>query len=457
MKTTGLRTFTLTLAGACLLGMLWRVRGTHGWGAAWGLLAAGTMFTLFLSAAVKRKNGPSPALTAVTALSFMLTAPAWGTLLQQITGVLGGLPEGADPVYVSPAAGALLMALMGFGLAALFGVLLGRCFSEKAWRVRDYAVLLAVFLLVLYGTKASLSHPLVKLLQPQAAEAFRNGLDAAGINKSVFGAYMAHFNAEGWAKKITGGRHYYACVSAVSSALAAAASVLTARFYAKDRSAAKTGAFVCGAFAVSITIADLFFYFSAGGFHGAQGLSLPPRFAAWSLWEFFTGFLAGGAITLYLLKTVPAAPTRETALQKLPQRAYTAFSFLLFGIGAVGLNTVRPVLLRTEKSGLNVLFTAVTAVCALAFCLLLYKKKVFAPEETRCRAFAAPVCAALAAFTFAAYFFIGDAPEIASPVSVHNLLVIAAFIASEGVLSVKAASRVASGQWSEKQRAAGSE
>ena len=434
MKKTGLRTFALTLAGACLLGMMWRVRGTHGWGAAWGLLAAGTVFTLFLTAAAKRKDGPSPALIAVTALSFMFTAPAWGTLLQQITGVLGGLPEGADPVYVSPAAGALLMALMGFGLAALFGVLLGRCFSEKAWRLRDYAVLLAVFLAVLYGAKASLAHPLVRLIQPQAAEAFRNGLDAAGVDKSVFGAYMAHFNAEGWAKKIAGGRHYYACVSSVSSALAAAAAVLTARFYAKDRTAAKTGAFVCGAFAVSITLADLFFYFAAGGYHGAQGFSLPPRFAAWSLWEFFTGFLAGGAVTLYLLKTAPAAPTGETALQKLPQKAYTALAFVLFGIGAVGLNVVRPVLLRTEKNNLNVLFTAVAALCALALCLLLYKKKVFAPEDTRCRGFAAPVCAVLAAFTFAAYFFIGDAPEIASPLSVHNLLVIAAFLAGEGIL-----------------------
>ncbi len=431
MKTTGLRTFTLTLAGACLLGLLWRVRGTHGWGAAWGLLTAGAVFTLFLTAAVRQKKGPSPLLTAVTAFSFMLTAPAWGTLLNQITGVLGGQPEGAAPVFVSPAAGTLLMALMGFGLAALYGVLLGRCFSDRAWRLRDYAVLLGVFLLALYGTKASLSHPLVRLIQPQAAEAFRSGLDAAGIDKSVYGAYMAHFNAGGWAKKIAGGRHYYACVSAVSSALAAAAAILTARFFAKDRYAAKTGAVVCGAFAVSITVSDLFFFFAAGGFHGAQGFLLPPRFSAWSLWEFFTGFLAGGMIALYVLKTAPAADTAETALQRLPQKARGALTFVLFGAGAVGLNVTRPVLLRTEDARGTIAWTVLAAALTLAFCLLLSKKYGFSLRTEQPQRLAALLCAALTAFTAAAYFLIGSAPEIMNIGSAHNAIALAAFAIAE--------------------------
>ena len=37
-----------------------------------------------------------------------------------------------------------------------------------------------------------------------------------------------------------------------------------------------------------------------------QGFSLPEGFAAWSLWEYFTGFIAGGLITYFILKNVPS-------------------------------------------------------------------------------------------------------------------------------------------------------
>ena len=36
------------IMGALLMGLLWRVRGEHGWGSSWGLLNAGFIFTLFI-------------------------------------------------------------------------------------------------------------------------------------------------------------------------------------------------------------------------------------------------------------------------------------------------------------------------------------------------------------------------------------------------------------------------
>lgn len=417
-------------SGALLLALLWRVRGSHGWGAAWGLLSAGLVFTLFLAAALRQKKGPSVRLVALTAFSFMLTAPAWGTLLNQITGVLGGLPEGADPVYVSPFAGVLLMALMGFGLAAVFGVLLGRCFSSKVWRWQDYLVLLAVFFAVLYGAKASIAHPLVRLIQPEAAAAFQDGLSAAGIDKTPFTAYLAHFNAEGWAKKIAGGRHYYACVSAVSAALSAAASVLTARFFVNDRFAAKTGAVVCGAFAVSITVSDLFFFFANGGYHGAQGFSLPQNFAAWSLWEYFTGFFAGAIITAYLLRSTQQEDTAEHVLQKLPPKAQGAVTFVLVVIGALGLNIVRPALLRTEDGSFQIPAVIIAALLALAFGLVLCKIFGFSFQKADPHRFPALLCSVLTACIFIVYMFVGR-PEIGNMAAVHNILVSLSFAAAE--------------------------
>lgn len=424
------RNLLLCLTGAFLMGFLWRVRGTGGWGAAWGLLNAGFVYTLFLTAAMRCRKGPSLRLIALTAFSFMLTAPAWGTLLNQITGVLGGLPDGAQPVYISPFTGVLLMALMGFGLAAVFGVLFGRCFSDKPWRLRDYLVLLAVFFIVMYGAKASIAHPAVKLIQPEAARQFQAGLTAAGIEKTPFSAYLAHFNAEGWAKKIDGGRHYYACVSAVSSALAAAACILTARFYVKDRFAARIGAALCGAFAFSICLADLFFFFAGGGYRGAQGFSLPTNFAAWSLWEYFTGFFAGGIVTALTLCFAPREDTKETVLAKLPPKPLGAVTFVLCCVGAIGLNVVRPVLRRMKDSSFLIPAAVLAAVLAVAFCLVLCKKFGFSFERADARRFPAMLCFTLVAYIFIVYMFVG-APQIGNMHAAHNVLVAVSFAVCE--------------------------
>ena len=47
-ENTALKTALHILLGALLMGLLWRVRGEHGWGSSWGLLNAGFVFTMFL-------------------------------------------------------------------------------------------------------------------------------------------------------------------------------------------------------------------------------------------------------------------------------------------------------------------------------------------------------------------------------------------------------------------------
>ena len=45
------------IAGACLVGFMWRVRGSHGFGAKWGMFAVAFVFMLFIYALYgKRKK-----------------------------------------------------------------------------------------------------------------------------------------------------------------------------------------------------------------------------------------------------------------------------------------------------------------------------------------------------------------------------------------------------------------
>ena len=64
------------IAGACLMGFMWRARGSHGFGAKWGMFAVAFVFMLFIYALYgKRKKMnyemlPLPAvLAALTAVS----------------------------------------------------------------------------------------------------------------------------------------------------------------------------------------------------------------------------------------------------------------------------------------------------------------------------------------------------------------------------------------------------
>ena len=415
------------LVGALLTGFAWRVRGTGGWGSAWGLLNVGMLLTLYLLAVRGKRDGVSLSLVSFTAASFMFTAPAWGTLNSQITGLMKvDYAAGEQIVFIPPVSGVILMLCMGFGLAAVFSVMLGRCFSGQAWRLRDYAAVLAVFLLVSYGAKASVAHPLVGWLQPQTVEAFRNGLAENGISQSTFEAYLSHFNAEGWAKKIAGGRHYYACVSAFSSALGSLASIAATKFLVKDRYAARIGLTVCSAFAVAITVADLFFWFDNGGYHGTQPFTLPDGWAAWSLWEYFTGFIAGGVISAVVLKTAPDVPSAEPLLQKMPPKALLLFRYLLIWVWLIGFNAVRPLQRRLdEDTVVMIIGIAVGVIAVVAVSLLLRKKCGWALEHVPMPLLAPSLCGAFVLYdTFVCFFVSTDEPAVYSIGELHNVLVL---------------------------------
>jgi len=423
VKNSKLKNAFSAIAGACLLGFLWRARGTSGWGSSWGVLNAGFVFALFLNFAAKKNKYMSFPLITLAGLSFMLTCPAWGTLLSQITGILSVNSNTSDAVLyvISPFSGVIMMLCLGFGVASVYGVLIGRGMGNKEWRFKDYAAVLIVFIAVDLISKATVSHLMLKLIEPQAVSAFHEGLFAAGEDVTPYIAYMKHFSAVSWAKNFVGGRNYFSSVGTISLVFAAAAVFITTRFFVRDKYAAKTGFVICSAFAFSITLSDLFFFFDNGGYRMSQGFSLPENFAAWSLWEFFTGFIAGGIITLYLIKTAPAEDAPETLLKKLPEKPRDIFTFVLCVVGGIGLNTVRPFIRRIDNVPLMITTAALTVIVILALSFVYYRKKGVSLEKAPIERLSPLLCLIFTLYIFTVYMFIGR-PAIGEIGQMHNVL-----------------------------------
>ncbi len=368
---------TLTiLLGALLMGLLWRVRGEHGWGSSWGLLNAGFIFTMFIVVVKGSRQKFDIGWLSLTALTFMLTTPGWGTLLSQITGIIYDAEDwsiGGSDVYTSVGSAIFLMLCLGFGLASLFGIMLGRGFSEKQWKLKDFVILLAVFYITDLIASAVISPFILNTVQPEAADLFEKGLKIQDIDGSAYELYMEHFKDVSWAKKIDGGRNYFQSCDVITATIKAIASLLTVRFIIKDKISAKTGAVVCSAFAIGITVADLFFYFGNGGYHELHPSYLPEFFYAWGCWEYFTGFIAGGIITAFILKLNPQMDVTELAFQKVPEKPKAILTFILGTLFMVGVNIVRPVLVRYEDSDYMIFATVIATLFAIGFVAVIVK------------------------------------------------------------------------------------
>ena len=365
------------ILGALLMGLLWRVRGEHGWGSSWGLLNAGFIFTIFIVIIKGSRQKLDIGWLSLTSLAFMLSTPGWGTLLSQITGIIYDAEDwsngGAD-VYTSIGSAIFLMLCIGFGLASLFGIMLGRGFSDKQWKIKDFIIVIAVFYITDIIANAVISPFILNAVQPEAAEVFEKGLQLQNIDGSAYKVYMEHFKDVSWAKKIDGGRNYFQSVEAITSAIKALTSVLAVRFIIKDKISAKTGAVVCSAFAIGITVADLFFYFGNGGYHELQESFLPEFFYPWGCWEYFTGFIAGGIITAFIIKLKPGKDVPEIAFSNIKEKPKTIFTFLVGTAFMIGVNIVRPVFVRFENSSLMIPAAAVAAVFAIFVILLITKR-----------------------------------------------------------------------------------
>ncbi len=429
----------IVLIGALLMGFLWRVRGTHGWGSSWGLLNAGIVYVLFISAAIGARKKLNLLWTSLTALAFMLTTPAWGTLLEQITGRLDLGDAGF--AYVSPFSGVFMMLCLGFGVASLFGIMLGRGFSDKQWKLRDLIILLVVFYAVNLIAKASVSHFILDFVQPESGKVLGDELRAAGIDDSVYKVFLQHFDNDAWAKKHFGipGRNYFQEIKTISAALSALASLFVTRFIIKDKRAAATGAVTCCAFSFAITVSDLFFFFGNGGYHHLQGYSLPANFAPWSLWEYFTGFIAGGIITAFLVSIKTREDVTEPMFDKLPKKVTDILTFILGLVGMIGISIVRPVLERFDESKYQIIATVVAVLVAVAIVAILAKKFGITLDKISYEKYCTFSLPCFVIYIFMAYMFIccQEYMNFIYLDQLHNILVMVSFALVTGWGAVK--------------------
>lgn len=438
-----LRNILLVIVGALLMGFLWRIRGTNGWGSSWGLLNAGAIFTLFAVTVVGERKKMNLGWIGVSSLTFMLTVPTWGTFLDQITGIissdvtddLGNVISGSRFIPVMSGVG--IMLILGFGLATLWGIMLGRGLSDKQWKIKDFVLLIAVFFASMYASRATLAHTLTELIQPEALDLFKEGLFAQGIVtedsfESIYKVYMEHFDDMSWAKKIMGGRNYFALVETISIALGGICSMIATRFVIKDKTAADMGLITSCAFAFSITLSDIFFYFGDGGYHGTQGLTVPENLAPWSCWEYFTGFFAGAIITIALLcYKNKKADVPEIAFSGVPEKIADVLTFLMGFVVVFGINIVRPVLDRLEDTSFHIPAIIIAFIGAVVLIVLAIKKYGVNLERTTYEAFAPKALLIMLTYMICIYLFTDfetGGANILSIGSVHNIAMVISFV-----------------------------
>ena len=76
-------------ACAFMTGILWRARGSHGFGSMWGMFAVGVALVLFIFALYGNRRKMSYEAIPAAVILLGITNGGWGTLNSQIGGYLG--------------------------------------------------------------------------------------------------------------------------------------------------------------------------------------------------------------------------------------------------------------------------------------------------------------------------------------------------------------------------------
>lgn len=340
---------------ALMTGFMWRVRGDHGWGSMWGMFAVGVMLILFIYAVFGERKKMNYEMLPIAVLLLGITNGGWGTLNSQMEGYLTSTAaftgeETARLAEIDPVHGLYMMLFLGFGWMPLFAFIVGSLFSKKEYKIKHYVILIASFYIVSYIFKFSLSHFILEIIHPEAVALCKEGLADRGIDMSPMLAYIKEFGSAAWAKKVPFARNYFTSIDVMSASFGALATSVVALAILKDRFTALISFLINTVCAVSITVADVFLIIGSD-----RGILPPvevPRWIAapaWSLWEFFTGFLLGAGIMLILVcvpkKYIEEEPFDNIGFIKNRKLHYIYTSFALITFMLV-LTLTRPLGMR---------------------------------------------------------------------------------------------------------------
>ena len=258
----------IIIMGGFLLGGMWRMRGDAGFGSFWGMLCVSLAYCLFINSVLSSRKKMSYFLFPFLVVSMPLTVNGWGTLNLQPAGIINGAAEGAmNYIHYNPFSGVFIMLCLGFCWIPFFAFLMGRYFSEKQYRTRDFLLVILAFYAVKYLFLATLAHPLLQLTCGDAYRLFVKGLSDIGVTDSPCKIYMQHFNKVKWAEVIIGGRNYFTTVNIISSVAGTLAVMGAVLLILKDKLTAKLMLLICSVLAISILAADTFHILGSGGYH----------------------------------------------------------------------------------------------------------------------------------------------------------------------------------------------
>jgi len=326
------------IAGACLLGFMWRVRGNHGFGAKWGMFAVAFAFVMFIYALYGRRKKMNYEMMPLCAVFAALTAGGWGTLNSQMSGYLSSSANfvGEDAyryIEISEYSGLIIMFLLGFGWLPLFAISFSSLFSKKRFEFKDFLIFVSVYYVTMIIANLTISHYIFQVVNPEAVEACAEGIKDAGYDFSPMKAFIVKLGSAPWAKKIPFCRNYFTSIKVISSAIGALTSLLTVGIVIKDRVTMCLAFLINTACGIAITLADcsLILDSDRGFFAGIKTPGFLSQ-SAWSTWEFFTGFILGLLIMLIIVLFPKQFTDAEELFNYTPLIKNKRFSLIYNGI-----------------------------------------------------------------------------------------------------------------------------
>ena len=304
--------------GAFLVGFAWRLRGSHGYGAKWGMFFVAAVLVMLVSALYGNKKKMSYEMLPLSAIFAALTTGGWGTLNSQMSGYLQSTAPftGEDAVRVveiSNFSGITIMLLLGFGWLPLFAVAFASLFSDKEYKLKDYVTYVVAYYLTVLIANLTVSHLLLYLINPEAVVGAMEGLQDRGHDLTPMMAYITKLGNAAWAKKIPFCRNYFTSINVISSAIGSLVTSFVVGLKLKDKFTAVVSFIVNVICAFSITIADLVMVLDSdrGILAGVKGAGYINA-CSWPLWEYFTGFLFG----LGVMATLALLPRKYTLAEE---------------------------------------------------------------------------------------------------------------------------------------------
>lgn len=333
--------------GALLGGFIWRCRGESGFGSSWGLYSVGLVLILLIYHFYGSKKGMKYEMIPFGAFMTGLGVTGYATVIEQTAGILySDLPYQGKVINapIDPYSGLVIVMIMGFTLVPLFSFFVGSLFSKKEFKWYHYLIAIGIFFAVQTLCKATISHEILKLINPEQVNYAALGLSDSGYDyASPMKAYMAHFLDRSWTQEIPFFENYYMSVEHISDLIATLAVSLYPLIIMRDKIACFVSLLI-DAFTSAATTAFsslLTVQFNTGLLGDVAAPRSLANGAGWGIWEYATG-ASVGFITMLVLAFLPKALTAKGEIDQEPLFKNKKISFLFNLLLTVFIFSVTP-------------------------------------------------------------------------------------------------------------------